>query len=75
MESHNTLEVWTSNRPKAPTYKMKEYHRQLMERDFTAAKRACTKQVDKVQLLLADKIVGIAELQKERGKLEACMDD
>ena len=74
-ELHNTLEVRASNRPKAPTEKMKEYRRQMMERDFASAKRACDKQVDNIESLLADELVGIAEFQKARGKLEARMDD
>ena len=54
---------------------MKEYRRQMMERDFTSAKRACNKQVDKIESLLADELAGIAEFQKARGRLEARMDD
>ena len=45
-----------------------------MKRDFETARRACNKQADTIQSLLADNS-GIAELQKERGKLEARMDD
>lgn len=63
-----------TSRPKVPTEKMKEYRRQLMERDFDAARRACNKQVNTINSLLTDK-PGIAQLQKERGKLEACIDD
>lgn len=63
-----------TSRPKVPTEKMKEYRRQLMERDFDAARRACNKQVNTINSLLTDK-PGIAQLQKERGKLEARIDD
>ena len=45
-----------------------------MKRGFEIARRACNKQADKIQSLLADNS-GIAELQKECGKLEAHMDD
>lgn len=53
---------------------MKEYRSQLMKRDFETARGACNKQADTIQWLLADNS-GIAELQKERGKLEARMND
>ena len=71
MESLNMLQVQTSNCPEIPSKKMKEYHCQLMEQGFAAAKRACIKQVNKVQSLLAEEIVGIGKFQRERGKLEA----
>ena len=54
------------SRPKVPTEKIKEYRRQLMERYFETAQRACNKQANTIQSLLADKS-GIAELLKERG--------
>lgn len=66
--------VRSSARPKVPTDKMKEYRQQLLERDFDAAQKACTKQVNRIQSLLADE-VEISGLQQERGKLQARMDD
>ena len=66
--------VRSSARPKAPTEKIIEYCRELLERDFVAAKRACAKQVIRIQSALADEIE-ISALQQERGKLEAQMDD
>ena len=55
------------SRPKVSTEKMKEYRRKLMKRDFETARRACNKQADTIQSLLADNS-GIAELPKESGK-------
>ena len=60
--------------PKVPMEKMKEYRRKLMKRDFETAQRACNKQAGTIQSLLADNS-GIAELQKESGKLETRIDD
>ena len=60
--------------PKVPTEKMKEYRCQLMKRDFETVQRACKKQANTIQSLLADNS-GIEELQKERGKLKTRMDD
>ena len=72
-----TLDVRSSNRPKAPTDKMKEYRRQLFEADFEAAQRACTKQVSRIQALLSDQneTYDVYALQMERGKLEARIED
>ena len=67
-------DVRSSSRPKVPTDKMKEYRRQLLEGDFEAAHRACTKQVNRIESLLS-KETEISVLQRERGKLEARMDD
>ena len=67
-------DVRSSSRPKVPTDKMKEYRRQLFEGDFEAAHRACTKQVNRIESLLSDK-TEISVLQRERGKLEARIDD
>ena len=50
-------------------------NRQMMERNVTSAKRACNKQVNNIESLLADELVGIAEFQKACGRLEARMDD
>ena len=72
---NDVLPVRASNRPKVPTERMKEYRRQMIERDFAAAKRACTKQVERIESLLQDELVGIAEYQKARGKLESRMND
>ena len=47
----------------------------MIERDFAAAKRACTKQVERIESLLQDDLVGIVECQKARGKLESRMND
>ena len=71
-----TLDVRSSNRPKAPTDKMKEYQRQLFEADFEAAQRACTKQASRIQALLSDQneTYDVSVLQMERGKLEARME-
>jgi len=46
----------------------------LLEGDFEAAHRACTKQVNRIESLLSEK-TEISVLQRERGKLEARMDD
>ena len=62
------------SRPKVPMEKMKEYRRKLMKRDFQTARWACNKQAGTIQLPLADNS-GIAELQKESGKLEIRIDD
>ena len=67
-------DVRSSSRPIVPTDKMKEYRRQLLEGDFEAAHRACTKQVNRIESLLSEE-TEISVLQRERGKLEACMDD
>ena len=48
--------VRSSARPKAPTEKIIEYRRELLERDFVAAKRVCAKQVIRIQSALADEI-------------------
>ena len=61
--------------PKVPTEKMREYRRQMIESDFAAAKRACTKQVEKIESLLQDEFAGIAEYQKARRRLESRMND
>ena len=54
---------------------MREYRRQMIESDFAAAKRACTKQVEKIESLLQDEFAGIAEYQKARRRLESRMND
>lgn len=49
-ESNGVQEdVRSSNRPKAPTDKMREYRRQLQEKDFETSQRACSKQVKETQ--------------------------
>ena len=53
---------------------MKEYRRQLFQGNFEAAHRVCTKQVNRIESLLSNK-TEISVLQRERGKLEACIDD
>ena len=60
--------------PEVPMGKMKEYRCKLMKRDFETARRPCNKQAGTIQSLLADNL-GIAELQKESGKLETRIDD
>ena len=47
----------------------------MIQRDFAAVKRACTKQVERIESLLQDELVGIVEYQKARGKLESQMND
>ena len=74
MNTEDDEAVRSSARPKAPTEKIIEYHCELLERDFVATKRACAKQVIRIQSALADEIE-ISALQQERGKLEARMDD
>ena len=74
-ESRDTFEtVRSSARPKVFTAKMKDYRQQLLERDFDAAQKACTRQVKRIQSVLVGE-VEISDLQQERGKLEARMDD
>ena len=63
-----------STREKTQTQRMKEYRLQLLERDFLAAQRACTRQVNKIPFLLEEE-VNLRVLQQERGKLEARMED
>ena len=74
-DSNNMLPVRASNRTKVPTERMEEYRCQMIERDFAAAKKACTKQVEKIESLLQDKFEGIAEYEKARGKLESWMNN
>ena len=62
------------SRPKEPMEKMKEYRRKLMKRDFQTARWASNKQAGTIQSLLAGNS-GIAELQKESGKIETRIDD
>ena len=64
----------SSARPKVLTEKMKDFRLQLTERDFIAAHRACSKQVLRIQSILADE-ADIPALQQERGKLETRMED
>ena len=74
-ESTNTLDTVRSRaRPKVFTAKMKDYRQQLLERDFDAAQKACVKQVKRIQLVLVGE-AEISDLQQERGKLEARMED
>ena len=74
-ESTDPLDtVRSSARPKVFTAKMKDYRQQLLERDFDAAQKACVKQVKRIQLVLVGK-AEISDLQQERGKLEARMED
>lgn len=68
---NDVLPVWASNRSKVPTKRMKEYRRQMIERDFAAAKRACTKQLEKIESLLQDELMGIVKYQKACGKLKS----
>ena len=42
VDLNDVLPARASNRPKVPTEWMKEYRRQMIERDFAAAKRSCT---------------------------------
>ena len=53
---------------------MKDYRQQLLERDFDAAQKACMKQVKRIQSVLVGE-AEISDLQQERGKLEARMED
>ena len=70
-DSNDGLTVRASNRPKVPTERMKECCRQMIQRYFAAAKRACTKKVEKIESLLQDELVGIVEYQKACRKLES----
>ena len=70
-DSNDVLTVRASNRPKVPTKRMKEYRHQMIERDFAAAKRACTKQLKEIESLLQDELMGIVEYQKARRKLKS----
>ncbi|CAH3176681.1 unnamed protein product [Porites evermanni] len=58
-----------------PTEKMKEYRRQVLERDFETARKEFMKQINEILSFLADDATELSHLQRERGKLRVRMDD
>ena len=67
-------DVRSGSRHRTPTEKMREYRRELRERDFGTAHRACTGQINHIESLLAER-TEISVLQEEKGKLIARIDD
>ena len=67
-------DVRSRSRHRTPTEKMREYRRELRERDFGTAHRACAGQINHIESLLAER-TEISVLQEERGKLTARIDD
>ena len=62
----DTLEaVRFSSRSKMPTEKMKEYRRQILERDFQSARKDFMKQINEIHSLLADDATELSHLQRE----------
>lgn len=75
LQSKDVLnDVRTNSRPKVQMDRLKNYRHQLFEEDFKAAYPVCTKQLHRIQSLLTDQNQ-IHVSQRERGKLEARMDD
>ena len=54
-----------SSRSKMPTEKMKEYRRQILERDFQTARKEFMKQINEIHSLLADDATELSHLQRE----------
>ena len=54
---------------------MREYRRQILERDFETARKEFMKQINEIHSLLADDATELSHLQSERGKLVVRMDD